>query len=92
MRDYQHEPIDYFIGDEVLDVEVISRLRCNVFRVRPVVDFVSAFYRVGYTKTGLNRQSYAARWCIFRWTLASVGKSECIMKNYGGNENAISRH
>ena len=26
MRGYQHEPIDYFIGEEVLDVEVISSL------------------------------------------------------------------
>ena len=26
MRDYQHKEIDYFIGDEVLDVEVISSL------------------------------------------------------------------
>ena len=26
MRDYQHEPIDYFIGEEVLSVEVISDL------------------------------------------------------------------
>ena len=26
MRGYQSEPIDFFIGDEVLDVEVISSL------------------------------------------------------------------
>ena len=58
MRGYQHEPIDYFIGEEVLSVEVISDLSKTFLGCVPVVDFVSALYRVGYTKTGIDWQSH----------------------------------
>ena len=56
MRGYQSEPIDFFIGDEVLDVEVISSLDATFLGCVTVVDLVSPLYRVGYTKRGFDRQ------------------------------------
>ena len=58
MRDYQRKEIDYFIGEEVLSVEVISDLSQTFLGCVLSLTVVSALYRVGYTKKGIDWQQW----------------------------------